>query len=265
MTDTYRSVLLKIYSHFLNIIAIPIKHLYNTGQVIIVKRKDILSVIILTIVSCFSLYIIEQVIQATYVIKTGAKVVFFFILPIIYIRFILKEKILDFLNIKTIDMRRLQVGFLFGLASALIIVVTFIIAKDFINTDKIITDLNDRLHITPEVYIFIALYITFGNSLLEEFYFRGFIFLKFYQANYKTLGYLFSALLFAIYHVAIFATWFNIWLILLALLGLFIVGIIFNWLNTKSNNFLNSWILHIMADIAVVSIGYYLFQTTLTN
>ena len=80
--------------------------------------------------------------------------------------------------------------------------------------------------------------------------------MKFYQAGNKVFAYLFSSVLFAIYHVAIFATWFNVWLILLALLGLFIVGILFNWLNTKSNNFLNSWILHIMADIAVVSIGY---------
>ncbi|WP_369404955.1 CPBP family intramembrane glutamic endopeptidase [Piscibacillus salipiscarius] len=94
---------------------------------------------------------------------------------------------------------------------------------------------------------------------LEEFYFRGFIFLKFYQSGYHVLGYIFSSALFAIYHVAIFATWFNFELILLALAGLFVVGLIFNWLNTKSNNFLNSWILHIVQILPLCRSGFIYF------
>ncbi|GAA0488063.1 hypothetical protein GCM10008986_12050 [Salinibacillus aidingensis] len=173
-----------------------------------------------------------------------------------------KQRILVFLNLKEIDWNRLKGGFGLGIAAFIIVLLSFILLKDYINMDGITGDLRSRLNITLETYIFVAIYITFGNSLLEEFFFRGFIFLKLYQANYKTFAYLFSSSLFAIYHMAIFATWFNIWLILLAIVGLFTIGIIFCWLNTKSNNFLNSWILHILADIAVVSLGFYLFQTT---
>ncbi|WP_200816456.1 CPBP family intramembrane glutamic endopeptidase [Salirhabdus sp. Marseille-P4669] len=226
------------------------------------NKKHITTIVCLAIISCILMFVIEQVLQTTYFVKTLAKIFVFLFIPIAYIRFVLKENILDFLNVKHVDLKRLRLGFLFGIAAIVIVITTFLLLQDYINTDDIISDLKTRLHITPEIYLFIAAYITFGNSLLEEFYFRGFIFLNIYQTNYKWFAYLFSAALFAVYHVAIFATWFNRWLILLALVGLFIVGIIFNWLNTKSNNFLNSWLLHILADIAVVSIGYYLFQAS---
>ncbi|WP_343838744.1 type II CAAX endopeptidase family protein [Salinibacillus aidingensis] len=226
------------------------------------KRKHVFTLIFLSLISCFLMFMIEQVFKATYVPKSSAKIFLFLFAPLLVIRLIWKQRILVFLNLKEIDWNRLKGGFGLGIAAFIIVLLSFILLKDYINMDGITGDLRSRLNITLETYIFVAIYITFGNSLLEEFFFRGFIFLKLYQANYKTFAYLFSSSLFAIYHMAIFATWFNIWLILLAIVGLFTIGIIFCWLNTKSNNFLNSWILHILADIAVVSLGFYLFQTT---
>ncbi|SDN08362.1 CPBP family intramembrane glutamic endopeptidase [Tenuibacillus multivorans] len=225
------------------------------------NRKHITNIIVLTVVSCLMLYVIEQVLLASYIVKTGSKIVLFLLIPLWYIKIVLKEPIWHSLRLNHIDKRRLAYGFSLGIVSMVIIILAYVILQDFIQAETIILDLRERLNITFETYIFIALYITFGNSLLEEFYFRGFIFLKFYQSDYKLLGYIFSSGLFAVYHVAIFATWFDIWLIGLALIGLFTVGIVFCWLNTKTNNFLNSWILHICADIAVVSIGFYLFWT----
>lgn len=222
-------------------------------------RKHVIEIILLTVFSCVALYLCEQILQTTYLVKTGAKVGLFLIIPLLYIKFIIRKPIFEFLNLKAVDLKNLRLGFLFGLLSLGIVIAAYIILKDYINTDVIIGDLQTRLKITPEIFIFIAIYITFGNSLLEEFYFRGFIFLNLYKTKYKKFAYLFSALLFSVYHVAIFAVWFNIWLILLAMLGLFIVGLIFNWLNTKSNNYLNSWVLHILADIGVMIIGFYLF------
>jgi membrane protease YdiL (CAAX protease family) len=97
------------------------------------------------------------------------------------------------------------------------------------------------------------------NSFLEEFFFRGFVFLNVYETGNKGWAYLFSALLFALYHIAIFATWFNIPLMLLALFGLMVIGFVFNYLDTLSNNFLNSYLVHIFANLAIVLIGLALF------
>ncbi|RPF52242.1 CPBP family intramembrane glutamic endopeptidase [Aquisalibacillus elongatus] len=224
-------------------------------------RKFIVHIVILTALSCLLLYMIEQVFGAHYLVKTSSKIGLFLIIPLVYIKYFLKDSIFDFLRFNQIDWDRLKLGFGLGLLSMIILIGTYILLQGFIEGEAIISDLRDRLGISFKEYIWIAVYITFVNSLLEEFYFRGFIFLKFYQSDLPILGYLYSSGLFAVYHVAIFATWFNIWLTLLALVGLFVVGLVFCYLNTKSNNFLNSWILHIFADIAVVSIGFYLFWT----
>lgn len=223
------------------------------------NKKIALQIIILALISTAALFIIEQGLQVSYLIKTVAKIGMFLVLPLFFIKFVIKQPVLEFLNLRTIDTKNLRLGFLLGLVSMGIVIGAFFVLQDFINTGAIIDDLQTRMKVTAEIFVFIAIYITFGNSLLEEFYFRGFIFLNIYKTGNKAVAYLFSSVLFAIYHVAIFATWFNIWLMLLALLGLFIVGLVFNWLNTKSMNFLNSWILHIFADIGVMVLGFYLF------
>ncbi|MCU9613777.1 CPBP family intramembrane metalloprotease [Caldibacillus lycopersici] len=223
------------------------------------RGKHIGQIVLLTILSCIALFIIEQIIEVGYVIKTAAKLVMFLIIPLAYITFVLRQPILAFLNVKSIDIKNLRLGFIFGVLAMGIVISAFVLFHNFINTDTIIDDLQTRLKITPEIFLFIAIYITLGNSLLEEFYFRGFIFFNLYKTDHKLLAYLFSSLLFSVYHVAIFAVWFNIWLILLAMLGLFLVGLVFSWLNTKSNNFLNSWLLHILADLGVMLIGFHLF------
>ncbi|PKR78409.1 CPBP family intramembrane metalloprotease [Halalkalibacillus sediminis] len=220
-----------------------------------------LHLISLSLVSCLLLLFIEQGIEASYIVKTVSKIGLFVFIPVIYIKYIFRENLSTFLNVKKIDFPRLKVGFLAGIGSFVILIVSFILLEEWIDTTGIILDLNQRLGITYETFIWVALYITFGNSFIEEFYFRGVLFLKIYQEGDKLLAYIFSAGLFAFYHVAIFALWFNVWLIGLALLGLFAIGLIFNWLNTKSNNFLNSWITHVLADVAIVAIGYYLFAT----
>lgn len=223
------------------------------------NKRLVIQIIMIALISTGTLFIIEQLLQVSYLVKTIAKIGVFLFLPLLYIKYIIKQPILLFLNLKSFDLKNLRLGFLLGLVSMGIVIGAFLIFQSFINTGTIIDDLQTRMKVTPEIFIYIAIYITFGNSLLEEFYFRGFIFLNIYKTKYKVLAYLFSSLLFAFYHIAIFATWFNIWLILLALLGLFIVGLVFNWLNTKSENFLNSWILHILADVGVMLIGFYLF------
>lgn len=223
------------------------------------NKRFVIGIITLALISTAVLFMIEQVLQVSYLLKTMTKMGLFLFLPLLYIKYIIKQPILQFLNLKSFDLKNLRLGFLLGLVSMGVVIGAFLVFQSFINTGVIVNDLQSRMKVTPEIFIYIAIYITFGNSLLEEFYFRGFIFLNIYKTKYKALAYLFSSLLFAFYHVAIFATWFNFWLILLALLGLFIIGLVFNWLNTKSENFFNSWILHILADVGVMLIGFYLF------
>ena len=212
-----------------------------------------------SLVACIVLFYVEQALVVNYLIKTLVKILLFTLIPYLYIRFIEKKSIKESINLNSLDIGNIKLGLVFGIASFSIVLISYFLFKDFLDINSITNELQAKSQITPGNFFLVGLYIILGNSFLEEFFFRGFIFLNLYKLDNKVYAYVFSSVLFAVYHIGIFKTWFNIWLIGLALLGLIIIGLIFNWLNTKSNNFLNSWLVHICADIAIIIIGFRMF------
>jgi uncharacterized protein len=124
-----------------------------------------------------------------------------------------------------------------------------------ISLDTIKNDITQRLGISATTYIFVGLYVTFGNSFLEEYFFRGFIFFNLP----KRLGYIYSPLLFAAYHIPMIALWFSPLIMGLCFLGLWIIGLIFHKVNERSQAIWASWMIHICADIMIILIGLTLF------
>jgi uncharacterized protein len=216
-------------------------------------------IIIATLIACTGLYIVEQGIEVNYAIKTLIKIILFIGIPIVYIKYIKKESLKESLKLKSLKKSGLKIGFLAGILFFIIVLSAYFVVQGEIDLNSIAEELQTKLKVTPINFIFIALYITFGNSFLEEFFFRGFIFLNLYGLNSKKTAYVYSSLLFGLYHIGIFRTWFDLPITLLALFGLISVGFLFNWMDTKSDNFLNSWIAHIFADTAVMLIGFKMF------
>jgi membrane protease YdiL (CAAX protease family) len=206
------------------------------------------------------LYYIEQVLQTNYFVKTGSKLVLFILLPIIYIKYIKKVSFKEAINFNKIDKKHLKLGMAFGVSSFFILLAAYFLLQNFIDLQEIAEEMQSKSKITPTNYIFVGAYVTFGNSLLEEFFFRGFIFLNLYELKLKKTAYVYSSLLFALYHMAIFKNWFNPALTGLAIFGLVFIGFVFDWLNTKSENFLNSWLVHVIADSAIIIIGLKMFN-----
>ncbi|WP_235588632.1 CPBP family intramembrane glutamic endopeptidase, partial [Sporosarcina koreensis] len=109
--------------------------------------------------------------------------------------------------------------------------------------------------ITPTVFPFIALYILIGNSVIEEFFFRGLLPHLFGQSK---LRFILPPFFFAVYHIAIFLPWFTLPILLLAVGGLWAGGLIFQLVNEKSRTILPSWIIHMFADLGILFIGVYI-------
>ena len=76
-----------------------------------------------------------------------------------------------------------------------------------------------------EGFLPVALYISFGNSFLEEFLFRNFAFIKLSERISKKLAYAFSSIAFAVYHIAMIGAAFPPPLTLLCVLGLALGGL----------------------------------------
>lgn len=193
---------------------------------------------------------IEQSLEVEYIWKTIAKVVLFLFIPLILFR----KFGFPFLRLRGTDSKSMGIAIGSGILITSIIITSFVLLKPFINLNELIVDLEDT-GVTATVFPFIAFYILFGNSMLEEFYFRGL--LPSLMGNSK-IRLLVPSFLFAVYHIAIFLPWFSPALLTVAVAGLWLGGVIFQLANEKSGTILPSWTIHMFADIGVLLVGVYI-------
>ncbi|MEN2766319.1 CPBP family intramembrane glutamic endopeptidase [Ornithinibacillus xuwenensis] len=218
-------------------------------------RQKTLYIVLSTIVTCGLLAFIEHGIEINYLIKTGLKILLFFITIWIYKRVFQDFQFKNPINLAKMTKHEWRRVILLGIASASIVLIAYLIFLPFIDLNAIKTDLTDRLGITTATYIIVGLYITFGNSLLEEYFFRGFIFFNLP----KKVGYIYSPLLFASYHIPMIMLWFDPLIIGLCFIGLWVIGLVFHKVNERNQTIWASWMIHICADIMIIIIGLTLF------
>ena len=113
--------------------------------------------------------------------------------------------------------------------------------------------------ITKSNFLYVTLYISILNSFLEEFFFRGYGFITLKKYTKKRFAYIFSPILFAIYHIGMLINSFNPAIIILLIIGLFIGGCIFNYLNEKNNNIYVSRLVHMFCNLGINTVGAILF------
>ncbi len=205
------------------------------------------------------MYVIEQYIGCSYALKTAFKALFFAGLPLLYAKLYGSGTIRESLGIDHIKFNQLKTGFILGGIVFCIIISAYFLLGSLVDFDGIKNELQTKLMISASTFIFVGLYITFINSLMEEFFFRGFIFLEIYKSGNRKTAYFISSVLFGLYHMAMFKTWFPPSISVLAVASLILSGLVFNRLNIKSRHFLNSWIVHIFADCAIIMIGIKMF------
>lgn len=202
------------------------------------------------LISIIILIWIEQGLEFPYTLKTLAKAILLLAIPIVLFY---KSKF-PYLQFKKIDVKSMRVAISAGIAIMFSIIGAFLLLQTFIDTEALVLDLAEK-GVTPKVFPLIALYILFGNSLMEEFFFRGLLPSLFKGSK---LRFVLPSLFFSIYHIAIFLPWFNLPLLLVAIAGLWIGGSIFQLANERSGTILPSWTIHMFADIGVLIVGVYI-------
>lgn len=199
----------------------------------------------------------DLVLQSSYIVKTMIKAPIFFFVPLVYSKFYPSYKPF---NILISNLKGLKLSLILGIGIYIIIVLFYLVANSLIDLSSIKTSLETNLGINKNNFIAIALYVCFCNSFLEEWFFRGFIFTE-YKKSSRLLGYLVSSSAFGLYHIAIMDGMFSPVLLIIVLLGLFIGGCIFNYLNEKNSNLYSSWFCHLFANLAMNTVGYLIFFT----
>ncbi len=223
------------------------------------KHKNIKFILISSIIAVLVMFFVEQKLEIPYVLTTPIKVFIFILLPVLFTKYNNKGG-LDFLpSFKALTKDDTKKIIAFGTFTFVVVLGSYFLLSSYINLDNISNELLE-IGVTPLNFIFVAIYITFGNSFIEEYFFRGYIFANLTKEGWKKRAYVISSILFALYHIGIFLTWFSYKISFIALFGLFFGGIIFNWLNSKSGKITNSWLVHMIADVSVMVVGLILFN-----
>ncbi len=222
-----------------------------------VDRK-VIHIILIIIVGCLAMAITDAIIKPVYAVKSAIKIIFFLLIPIIYFY---NRKDISIKNIIIPSKKGFIKSLLLGIAIYIVIILAYLLLKNYYDFSKIAGMLTDSASVDGDNFIFVAIYISFCNSLLEELFFRGVAFLQLSKLVNKKVAYIFSIMAFSLYHVAIMTGWFSPLIFILAMLGLAIGGYIFNMLDEKSGNIYNSWMVHMFANFAINTVGFILFNT----
>lgn len=216
-------------------------------------QKEIVSIIFLVILCCIIMSFVEVIVEPIYFVKSLIKVAIFLFLPWIYFK-LLHIKIFD----KSFSLNKKGIIKLLslGLLIYLVIIGAYFLTQNFFDYSSLVNSLSADQKVTSNQFIWTAIYISFCNSFLEEFLFRYISFIQLSKYVKKIIAYLFSSICFSVYHIAMLGSSFPPILLVLSLIGLTIGGFIFDYVDDKNKSIYHSWIIHMFADFAIMTIWF---------
>ena len=221
------------------------------------KKRSTRIVLIVTVICCLAMALIDGVIRPGYAVKSAIKIALFMLIPLIASRL---DRSVFYLQLLRPKQKGLLPAIALGVGIYVVILGGYFLVSRFFDFSQIAGALTNNAGVTKENFLYVSLYISFANSFLEEFFFRGFVFTNLKQHSGRKLAYIFSAAAFSMYHVAMMIGWFSPALFLLVMVGLVVGGMIFNWLNEKLDTIYCSWLTHMFANFAINTIGFMLLK-----
>lgn len=220
------------------------------------KKRSFYSILSIVLFACIIMSLIDALLSPDYFIKSLIKLIPFILLPMTF-TFINKD--ISLKGLMTIEKKNMVLPALLGVGVYVFILGAYYIIGPYFDFSNVTVALGDNYGVKKENFVVVALYISLANSLLEEFFFRGFAFLTLKKFTTRRFAYMFSAGVFSLYHVAIMSNWFNPLLFILLIASLFMAGLLFNWLDEKTNTIYTSWFVHMCANFAINTVGFILF------
>lgn len=151
--------------------------------------------------------------------------------------------------------RRLPTAIAFGAASAAIFWTAYWLLGDvLLDKSAIAAKIARQFSVTSRTVLLIAPMTIFLNSLLEEFFYRGFAFGQL-STRHRVWGWFLPAAAFTAQHMLFIYHWAAPSSMLLAVLGLFSFAIILQKVYQKADSIVAPWVAHMLADVAMMGIA----------
>jgi len=157
----------------------------------------------------------------------------------------------------------LRVGALGSGLVAVGLVVAYLTLGRLVDWDAVRMSLWESYGVQPVLFPIVAFAIIAINPIMEEYFWRGFIYRAFRDntesPRLRRAWLYLTGIFFALHHVLIIQGWFNWWQWLLTVVVLAVVGIVFNWLYERTESIIAPWLIHTAADAAIILIGFHIF------
>ena len=206
------------------------------------KRRN--GILLAVALCCAGMILTETVLRPGYLIKSALKLVLFL------------GTVLIFRPRRLLNREGAWAGVWLGAGIYALLLAAFFLLRPFIDLEAIAAGLLGKEGVDRGNFLWVALYISLVNSLLEELLFRGLAFLE--LRRHTRFAGVFSAGAFAVYHIGILDGWFPPWIYGSCLAGLFAGGLVFNRLDRRGS-ILPSWLAHAAANLAINTIGLMMF------
>lgn len=214
-------------------------------------------VMITSILCALAMAFVDGVVQPSYAVKSVVKVALFLLPPLGYFWYFRDwDQLKALFNLKKWE---LVVALALGIGALVVIIGGYFLIDRFYDLDAIILERTSEGGVSSENFLYVSIYIALVNSMLEEFFFRGYAFLSLKKLTSRRFANILSAALFAIYHFGMLGAGSTVLVSVAAMICLFISGVILNALNEHSGSILTSWLLHMCANLAINFVGFYVF------
>jgi membrane protease YdiL (CAAX protease family) len=215
-----------------------------------------LSMIIPVVVTVINVYIINE--------KTNIQIIyfvlklFFIIWPLFVIAVIEKKKSLISGLFSKNKGKSIRVGLVWGILLFLFIVI-------FIELTPLGTYINDHSGFIRKRLVdtgFIKHFLVYGlilsvvHSLIEEYYWRWFVYRKLKRFFHNSNASFLSSLAYSAHHIVVLNIYFSFFGTIFFGILVFLAGIYWNYIYKKYESILASWIQHVFVDMAIIYIGY---------
>jgi membrane protease YdiL (CAAX protease family) len=142
-----------------------------------------------------------------------------------------------------------------GLAAIVIFWTAYSLFGDLLLDKAVISQsIGRQFIVNANTVLFVAPITIFLNSLVEEFFYRGFAFGLLVRRN-RVLGYLLPAAAFTVQHVLFFWFWLTWIPFCLAIVGLMVFALVLQWLYERADSIVAPWLVHISGDVAMMGIA----------
>lgn len=211
--------------------------------------------------ACTIYYVATQVLKLTYADRSLIRMGLFVGLPLL--AWLIESgfrpnQLLDKLRTLFVTQRKMLKRRLWIIAGGLALVLLVNLLAEPVShlfgVTHILEGLRMRTREKPFQIFKLLVYIPIINAFGEELFFRAFCYLTICRIGFPRLAACFSAGLFALYHLAIFQSWFSLPLMIASLTGLFGAGLLLNSAARRDGQIIDAWLMHGFFNYAALTI-----------